>query len=124
MARILVIDDTPSELDLFSQILEQKGHSVIVADNGADGIALCMDEQPDAVLIDVAMPEINGFQAARQLTHNPKTGHIPVIMVSRSLQEADETWAIKQGARDILKKPVTQQELLKTLDKILTTEPV
>ena len=97
---------------------------MIVADNGADGIALSMDEQPDAILIDVAMPEINGFQAARQLTHNVKTRHIPVIMVSRSLQEADETWAIKQGARDILKKPVTQQNLLEALDKILTAEPV
>lgn len=124
MARVLVIDDTPSEQDLFSQLLGQQGHSVIVADNGADGIALCMDEQPDAVLIDVAMPEINGFQAARQLTHNLKTRHIPVIIVSRSLQEADEAWAIKQGARGILKKPITQQKLFQALQKILATESV
>ena len=124
MARVLVIDDTPSELDLFSQLLQLQGHSVIVADNGADGIALCMDELPDAVLIDVAMPEINGFQAARQLTHNSKTRHIPVIIVSRSLQEADEIWAIKQGARGVLKKPVIQEKLFKTLDKVLATEPV
>lgn len=124
MARVLVIDDTPSELELFSQLLKEQGHFVIAADNGADGIALCIDELPDAVLIDVAMPEINGFQVARQLTHNSKTRHIPVIIVSRSLQEADEIWAIKQGARGVLEKPVTHQKLSKTLENILAAELV
>ena len=124
MARVLIIDDTPSELDLLHQLLEQQGHEVLAADNGADGIALCMDELPDAVFTDVAMPEMNGFQATRQLTHNAKTGHIPVIIVFRSLQEADEVWAIKQGARGLLEKPVTEQKLLKVLKNIFATEPV
>ena len=124
MARVLIIDDTPAELDLLHQLLEQLGHEVLAADNGADGIALCIDELPDAVLVDAAMPEIDGFQATRQLTHNTTTGHIPVIIVFRSLQEADEVWAIKQGARSLLEKPVTQQKLLKVLNNIFTAEPV
>ena len=124
MAKVLIIDDTPSELDLLHQLLEQQGHEVLDADNGADGIALCIDELPDAVLIDVTMPEMNGFQATRQLAQNKKTGHIPVIIAFRSLQEADEIWAIKQGARGLLEKPVTQQKLLKVLDNIFASEPV
>lgn len=123
MAKVLIIDDTPTELDLLHQLLEQQGHEALSADNGADGIALCMNEQPDVVLIDVAMPEMDGFQATRQLTNNTKTGHIPVIIVFRSLQEADEVWAIKQGARGLLEKPVTQQKLLKALNNILAKEP-
>ena len=122
MARILVIDDTPSELDHITGLLDQLGHNFIAADNGADGIALCIDELPDAVLIDSTMPEINGFQTTRQLTNNKKTGHIPVIIVFRLLQEADKVWGIKQGARGFLIKPVTEQKLLKTLDSILAAE--
>ena len=124
MARILIIDDTPAELDLLQQLLEQQGHEVFAIDNGADGIALCIDKLPDAVLVDAAMPEINGFQVTRQLTHNAKTGHIPIIIAFRSLQEADEVWAIKQGARSLLEKPVTQQKLLKILKNIFATETV
>ena len=112
MAKVLVIDDTPSEQDYLSLLLEQQGHDVIVADNGADGIAVCLDEIPDAVLIDIVMPEINGFQAARQLTYNKKTTHIPIIIVSHSLQEADEVWGIKQGASAFLTKPVTEKKII------------
>ena len=124
MARVLIIEDTPSELDVLQQLLEQQGHEVLAADNSADGIALCIYEQPDMVLVDVAMPEINGFQVTRQLTHNTKTKHIPVTVIFRTLQEADEIWAIKQGARSLLEKPVTEQKLLKVLGNTHVTELV
>lgn len=124
MARVLIIEDTPSELDVLHQLLEQQGHEVLAADNSADGIALCIYEQPDAVLIDVAMPEISGFQVTRQLTHNARTKHIPVTVIFRTLQEADEVWAIKQGARSLLEKPVTGQKLLKVLNNTQVTELV
>ncbi|MDR9778848.1 response regulator, partial [Rhizobium hidalgonense] len=68
MARILVIDDSPTETYRFREILQRNGHEVLEASNGADGISVARAEVPDLILMDVVMPGINGFQATRQLT--------------------------------------------------------
>ena len=77
MARILVVDDSPTETEAFRTMLEKNGHQVLSAENGADGVALARAELPDVVLMDIVMPGLNGFQATRQLTKDPATAHIP-----------------------------------------------
>ncbi len=119
MARILIVDDSPTEVKKISTILEKHKHEVLTADNGADGVAKARAETPDLVLMDVVMPGLNGFQATRQLTKDPETGHIPVIIVTTKDQETDKVWGTRQGAKDYLTKPVDESTLIKTLKTVL-----
>ena len=119
MARILIVDDSPTEMFKLTGMLEKHGHVVLKAENGADGVALARQEKPDAVLMDIVMPGLNGFQATRQLSKDPETNHIPVIMVTTKDQETDMVWAKRQGAKDYITKPVDEQKLILTLKNVL-----
>ena len=118
MARILVVDDSPTETEAFRSVLEKHGHEVLNAENGADGVAVARQEQPDVVLMDIVMPGLNGFQATRQLTRNPETKHIPVIIVTTKDQETDRVWGKRQGASGYLVKPVTEARLLSEIEAV------
>lgn len=119
MARILIVDDSPTETYKFREILERHGHKVLEAPNGADGVAVARQEKPDLVLMDVVMPGLNGFQATRQLTKGPDTAHIPVVIVTTKDQETDRVWGKRQGARDYLTKPVDESFLLDVINRCL-----
>lgn len=119
MARILIVDDSPTETHNLRSILEGAGHQVITADNGADGVAVAKQERPDAVLMDIVMPGLNGFQATRQLSKEPTTAHIPVIIVTTKDQETDKVWGQRQGAKGYLVKPVDAEELTAELNRVL-----
>ncbi len=119
MARILVVDDSPTEMFRFREILQRNGHQVIEATNGADGVAVARAEKPDLVLMDVVMPGMNGFQATRQITRGAETSTIPVVIVSTKDQETDRVWGRRQGASDYLTKPVDEQALMKVITQLL-----
>jgi len=119
MAQVLIVDDSPTETHLLREMLEKNGHSVITAENGALGVKVCKEKKPDLVLMDVVMPELNGFQATRQLSKDPETAHIPIIIVTTKDQETDRLWGLKQGARDYLTKPVSEKALMTTLKSLL-----
>lgn len=121
MARILVVDDSPTETEAFRSILEKNGHQVLTADNGANGVALARQELPDAILMDIVMPGLNGFQATRQLTKDAATAHIPIIIVTTKDQETDRVWGKRQGAQGYLVKPVSEARLLSELKSALVT---
>ena len=120
MTRILIIDDSPTETFRFKEILTKNGFETIEATNGADGVTLAKAEQPDLVLMDVVMPGVNGFQATRQITRDPSTKHIPVIIVSTKDQATDRLWGKRQGAKDYLIKPVDETKLIETIKQHLT----
>ena len=90
MARILIVDDSQTETYKLTGMLEKHGHEVLKAQNGADGVALARQEKPDAVLMDIVMPGLNGFQATRQLHKDEETVGIPVIMITTKDQETDK----------------------------------
>ena len=119
MARILIVDDSPTEMFKLTGMLKKHGHVVLKAENGADGVALARQEKPDAVLMDIVMPGLNGFQATRQLSKDPETSHIPVIMVTTKDQETDMVWAKRQGAKAYITKPVDEDNLRLTLKNVL-----
>ena len=119
MARILIVDDSPTETYKLREILERHGHEVIEAANGADGVATARSELPELVLMDVVMPGLNGFQATRQLTKGADTAHIPIVIVTTKDQETDRVWGKRQGARDYLTKPVDEDVLLQTVNRML-----
>lgn len=115
MARILIIDDSPTETFRFKEILTKHGFVTVEATNGADGVTLAKAEQPDLILMDVVMPGVNGFQATRQITRDPQTKHIPVVIVSTKDQATDRLWGKRQGAKDYLIKPVDEDLLINTI---------
>ncbi len=119
MARILIVDDSPTEMYKLTGMLEKHGYEVLRAENGADGVALARQEKPDVVLMDIVMPGLNGFQATRQLTKDPETRGIPVIVVTTKDQETDMLWASRQGAKGYLTKPVDEDALTDKIKELL-----
>lgn len=119
MARILVVDDSPTETRQMVNTLARQGHQVLTAATGTDGISLASAEQPDIILMDVVMPGVNGFQATRQITRSDATSHIPIIIVSSKDQDADKVWGERQGACGYLTKPVDDKILISTVNGLL-----
>ena len=119
MAKILIVDDSPTEMHILKSAVEEAGHEVVTAENGEDGVAAASEHKPDAILMDVVMPGQNGFQTTRQLSRDPVTQHIPIIIVTTKDQETDRVWAKRQGASDYLVKPVKEEELLALIDSLL-----
>jgi len=118
MAMVLIVDDSKAEAHQLSGMLKKNGHTVVAAENGDAGIKLAAKEQPDVILMDVVMPGLNGFQATRQLSKSEQTGHIPVIIVSAKDQETDRVWGLRQGAKAFLTKPVSEKQLLGTIEEL------
>ena len=121
MPKVLAVDDSPSELIQFRELLESLGYEVIAAENGRDGVAMANTEQPDVVLMDIVMPGMNGFQATRLICRGEKTSHIPVIIVSGKDQETDKVWGRRQGALGYLIKPVDKAKLLAAMRSVLSS---
>ncbi|MDH5518474.1 MAG: response regulator [Gammaproteobacteria bacterium] len=109
---MLVVDDSRTQLFASTKTLEEFGFTVITADNGKNGILRAKKDQPSLILMDIVMPEVNGFQATRYLTRHPETSHIPIIIVSSSTQEADKAWGLKLGACDFINKPFDRSRLI------------
>ncbi len=119
MARILVVDDSPTETFRFREILSRHGHEMLEASNGADGVSMARAELPDLVLMDVVMPGMNGFQATRQITKGAETSHIHVVIVSTKDQETDRVWGRRQGASHYLTKPIDETALMDVINQLL-----
>jgi twitching motility two-component system response regulator PilH len=120
MPRILIVDDSPTEVFKISQILTKNGFEVLTAENGEQGVDIAKREVPDLVLMDIVMPGLNGFQATRQLSRDPQTSGIPVIIVTTKDQETDKLWGQRQGAKGYLTKPVDSKGLLKAIGEVLS----
>ena len=119
MAKILVVDDSPSEMAKFRDILTRHQYEVIEAHTGDDGIQKANEFFPDVILMDVVMPEMNGFQATRKLTRDPKTSHIPVVIISTKNQETDRVWGKRQGAKEYITKPIDESGLVQIIRKVM-----
>ncbi|NOX75016.1 MAG: response regulator [Gammaproteobacteria bacterium] len=119
MANILIVDDSPTETYVTSTMLEKHGFAVITANSGEDGVEKSKSEKPDLILMDVVMPGMNGFQAARQISSDPETSSIPIIIVSTKDQETDKMWGLRQGAKDYVTKPTNETELIGKINTLL-----
>ena len=119
MAVILIIDDSPTELHLFQGMLEKAGFETLVADSGEEGVRQAEASRPDCILMDVVMPGMNGFQATRKITQDPRTSSIPVIMITTKDQETDKIWGMRQGAVEYIVKPIGQKELVGKINSVM-----
>jgi two-component system cell cycle response regulator len=111
-ARILVVDDIPANVKLLEARLSAEYFDVMTAMNGQDALAICERAECDMVLLDVMMPDMDGFEVCRRLKSNPKTHHIPVVMVTALDQASDRVRGLEAGADDFLTKPVGEVALV------------
>ena len=111
MARILIVDDSPSQLFGIQRMVEKIGHESMTAEDGTAGVELAKQALPDLVLMDVVMPGKNGFQLTRALARDPRFADLPVILCTSKNQETDRVWGMRQGARGYITKPVDAAEL-------------
>ncbi|MGA0610389.1 response regulator [Caldimonas sp. KR1-144] len=110
--KILLVDDSKTELHFLSELLTKRGYRVRTAENGEEAMKRLEEEKPDLILMDVVMPGQNGFQLTRAITRDPRFAEVPVIMCTSKGQETDKVWGMRQGARDYVVKPVDADELI------------
>jgi CheY-like chemotaxis protein len=115
MAKILLVEDNEMNRDMLSRRLERKGFSVVIAVDGAVGIQLARTEKPDLILMDMSLPEIDGWEATRRLKASADTKHIPVIALTAHAMSDDRDKALAAGCDDFDSKPV---EFTRLLEKI------
>ncbi|WP_302175666.1 PleD family two-component system response regulator [uncultured Hydrogenophaga sp.] len=116
--KILVVDDSKTELMFLSDLLGKNGYTVCTAENAEAAFGQLEAEKPDLILMDVVMPNQNGYQATRAISKDPKYSHIPIIMCTSKSLETDRVWGMRQGARDYVTKPVNAEELLSKIAAI------
>ena len=109
--KVLIVDDSKTELMFLSDLLVQQGMVVRTAQNAEEAMQRLQEERPDLILMDVVMPGQNGFQLTRTINRNPEYTDIPIIMCTSKNQETDRVWGMRQGARAYVTKPVDAEEL-------------
>jgi twitching motility two-component system response regulator PilH len=119
---VLVIEDDPDQRRLLERMLVGSGWRVATAPDGETGLGAARSSPPDAIVLDVMMPRLNGFQTCRQLKSDPVTAAIPVVICTSKDQPADQYWATEVGADAFLAKPVDIGRLMQMLDR-LTERP-
>ena len=120
--RILVIEDDEMNIDMITQRLELRGYRVVTASDGLRGIDLAREEAPDLILMDVSLPELDGWEATRRLKAGTATRHIPVVALTAHAMESDREKASRAGCDDYETKPVDLQRLLSKMEALLQRE--
>lgn len=118
MGTILVVEDTPSEMELMSLYLRQSGYVVIGASSAKDALNKAIEQKPDAIITDVVMPGMSGFELCRSLKKNPATDKVPIVICSSKNQEIDRLWGMKQGADAYVTKPFTREQLVRAIKSV------
>ena len=118
VGRILVVEDSPSELELMSYYLTDSGYQIIKASDAKKALEIAVAEKPDVIVTDIVMPEMSGFELCRHLKRNPATATVPIIVCSSKNQPIDRLWAIKQGADFYIIKPYTREQLLNAVKSV------
>jgi twitching motility two-component system response regulator PilH len=101
-------------------MLETHGFDTVVASDGEEAISIAQSKHPDVILMDVVMEGMDGFKATRELSKDPATASIPVVMVTTKDQETDKVWGLRQGAVEYLTKPFADEELVAAVRANLT----
>jgi len=110
--KILVVDDSPADLQNIKSIVSNAGHTVITASSGREAVTKAKEMHPDMIFMDVVMDNTDGFEACREIISDRETKDIPVVFVSSKCQKADRVWAELQGGKALVGKPYTEDEIV------------
>lgn len=119
MAKILLVEDNELNRDMLSRRLARKGYDVVLAEDGAKGVAAATAERPDLVLMDMSLPVLDGWEATRRLKADPGTRTIPVIALTAHAMSTDREKAAEAGCDDYDTKPVELERLLGKIERLL-----
>ncbi|WP_017319180.1 response regulator [Mastigocladopsis repens] len=119
LGTILIVEDSPSELELMSHYLKESGYNVIQATGAKEALEKAQSQNPDVIVTDLVMPGMSGFELCRSLKKNPATQKVPIVICSSKNQEIDRLWAMRQGADAYVTKPYTREQLLRAIKSVV-----
>ena len=119
MGTILVVEDTPSEMELMRHYLQESGCMVISAITAQEALDKAIKQTPDVIVTDVVMPGMSGFELCRSLKKQPETQNVPIVICTSKNQEIDRLWGMKQGADAYLTKPFTREQLVQSVMAVM-----
>lgn len=110
--KILIADDSATVRHFLIETLAKAGYEISTAQTGEEAVSKAQKEMPDLVLMDIVMPGMNGYQATRAIAKHEATKHIPVLVLTSKDMETDRIWALRQGAKEFISKPIEAASLL------------
>jgi chemotaxis family two-component system response regulator PixH len=116
---VLVVEDTPSEMELMSHYLRESGCLVMSAVTAQEALEKAVQQHPDVIVTDVVMPGMSGFELCRSLKKHPETAKVPIVICTSKDQDIDRLWGMKQGADAYLTKPYTQDQLVQMVRSVI-----
>jgi two-component system, cell cycle response regulator DivK len=122
MSKLLLVEDNEMNRDMLSRRLQRKGHEVIIAVDGVEGIELAQSQHPDLILMDMSLPILDGWQATQQLRASPQTHDIPIIALTAHAMAGDREKCLLAGCDDYETKPVEFSRLLGKIQVLLETK--
>lgn len=122
MATILIVEDNPANLALMVYLLEAFGHTARTATNGAEGVAAALAERPDLVLMDLQMPNVDGYHAAEQMRAAPELAGVPVVAVTASAMVGDRDAILARGFDGYIAKPILPEAFLQQIERFLPSK--
>ena len=126
MARILIVDDDPDIVESVGTILKKKNHEVIEAYGGNEGLEKARKEKPDAIILDVMMPDKDGYEVCKELKADPDYSNIPILLLTAVVSQISKTtythrMGMETEADDYVDKPVEPSELVRLVERLLET---
>lgn len=117
--KVLLVEDNEMNRDMLSRRLERRGHTLVMAVDGGQGVSLAKSEKPDLILMDMSLPVLDGWQATKQIRATPETKSIPIIALTAHAMASDEERAREAGADDFDTKPIELVRLAGKIDALL-----
>lgn len=115
--KVLVVDDSPAQLETIRMIVSSAGHKVITADSGSMAVSKALAEIPDIIFMDIVMDDLDGYGACREILANEQTSEVPIIFVSTKNNRVDQMWSQRQGAKGLISKPYEDNDILNEIKK-------
>ena len=122
MPKILLVEDNEMNRDMLSRRLQRRGYQIVTAENGEQGLSLARLEAPDLILMDITLPEMDGWEVARLLKQDESTRHIPIIALTARVLVSDQAKAFEVGCNDYDTKPVDFARLTKKIGNLLVAK--
>ncbi len=123
MAKILLVEDNEMNLDMLSRRLERRGYEILIAMDGAQGVKIASEQQPDLILMDMSLPVMDGWEATRRIKSDAVTKNIPVIALTAHAIAGDREKALAVGCDEYESKPVKFPRLLEKIEQFLGPAP-
>jgi len=119
MSKILVVEDSKTQRELIANLLKNNQFEVMTAKNGVEALSKAEVQHPDLAILDIVMPEMNGYELCRKLRDNPETWNINIIICSTKSTSVDRHWGFRQGANAYISKPFVPEDLVDTVKELL-----